>query len=146
MWILLGIAIPLSGVLSIYVGLILIPGWGKLMGVLVLMFFLLFVQTALGFGTVGIDEEALEARCLLGRYRIRWDEIEQMWRDGSELNLTLEGHGKRVAVAGYSLWKSPDKQAMVEIMTRNLKERGIEPRVSTLKTLLISNRAAKVTS
>lgn len=143
-WIVVAIAIPFMAVLAV-AGLMLPHGWGKLLGVGVFLFFVLSVMAAVGFGTVWIDESALEARCILGRYRIRWDEVQRLWRDGSELNLLLEGHGKRVAIPGYSLWRSPDKAAMIEIMTRNLREHGIEPQLCGMKTLLLSNRAAKVT-
>lgn len=143
MWVVVAIAIPLGAVLAVAC-LILPHGWGKLLGVGVLFFFILSVMAAVGFGTVWIDETALEARCILGRYRIRWDEVQRLWHDGSELNLLLEGHGKRVAVPGYSLWKSPDKAEMVDVMTRKLKEYGVESKRSGLKTLLLSNRAAKV--
>lgn len=132
--------IGISGVMCI----ISIPGWGKLLGVGVLVFFVLAIFMLIGFGTIDLSEEALEARCILGRYRIEWDEIERLWRDNSGLNWVVEGHGKRVAIPGPSLWRSPHKEAMIGIMKRNFVERDIKPQLSEFRTFLLSNGAAKV--
>jgi len=142
-WAVVAVAIPLSGVLSAF-GLVEGIGWQKLLGLFVFFLFIGSIAMAVGFGTVWLNESTLEARCLLGRYRIEWDEIERLWRDNSGLNWVVEGHGKRVAIPGPSLWKSPHKEAMIRIMKRNFVERDIKPQISEYKTFLLSNRAAKI--
>lgn len=128
----------------IVVCLVGLKGENKLIGIGFLPFFALGAMSILGFRDVYIDNERLVSKSFLGSYCIRWDEIEHVWFDGSKLNFLVEGHGKRISIPGPVIWAGPDKDEMVVIMRKKFDEISVEPKLNSIRTLLFSNKSAKI--
>lgn len=123
---------------------VLLKGGNKLIGFCFFPFFLIGAVNIFCFGSVSVNNHKLVSRCWLGSYGINWDEIEHVWFDGAKLNILAEGNGKRVAIPGPAILSGQDKKEMVALVRLKLAERGIKPRLSSIKTILLSNKAAKI--
>ncbi len=107
---------------SIFILLAIVQGSVKSIIVFILFGFLAFLGWANALSTIQITEKSVTVTVFHGRYRINWDEVQKIIRQGSLI--ALIGNDKRVVLALQLMDKNKNK--VFEYFSQQIEERKIE--------------------
>lgn len=77
------------------------------------------------YGRTEMSEEVIMHKSLYGRFRIKWDEVQEINTDRMGNTILFKGKGKQLAIPGTSFWSGKDKKRMMELYSRQVKMREI---------------------
>lgn len=80
--------------------------------------------------SVEADMDSIGKKTWLGRYKIRWDEIERMEHTRGLTNFVFYAEHKRLVVPGPATWSGGNGEELVEYLQAQIAERQIEVKVT----------------
>jgi hypothetical protein len=94
-------------------------------------------------GPVEMDSQVIRYSTPVGRYQIKWDEVQNIETDMQGGNLVFNGADKRVAVPGPGYWSGADKENMVKLLFAQMEQRQIQM-ATTQKAVSKWSKNAKI--
>lgn len=82
--------------------------------------------------SIEADMDSIRKKTWLGRYKIRWDEIERIEHTRGWTNFVFYGENKRLVIPGFMTWSGGDQEEMIEYLQAQITERSIETKVTFL--------------
>lgn len=111
------------------------------------LFFLLFVALGvyiiLNSGSTQMDSQSIKYYLPLGKYQIKWDEVQYIEIDKQGGNMVAVGKNKRLAMNGPTSWSGKDKMEMRKLIGAQIEKYGIQVR-QTEKAMFRSSRNTRV--
>ena len=101
-----------------------LAGGGKL-SPFFLLFALLGLLCLLWYGSVEADEYVITYILPLGRFEIRWDEVESVEVDGQGHAMVFVGEQKRLPIMGPAYWGRGNKEELAMLITDQMEKRHI---------------------
>ncbi|MBW2037948.1 MAG: hypothetical protein JRI41_10850 [Deltaproteobacteria bacterium] len=134
------------GGIVFFLSLAVLFSWGTGIGFYSFFFLgmsMLGVALLLLDGSVEMDSHAVTYATPLGRYKMRWEEIQRIEYDLYQSWLVFYGGHKRLALWGPGYWLGEDRARMYEFLIAQIQQRDIEMRYNEWAVFKLSSRSAR---
>jgi hypothetical protein len=98
----------------------------KVPALLFMMFTLLGAYLILCGGTVKMDTESIVWITSLGKYGIKWSEVQSIETDPLHYALVFNGEDKKLEIPAPGFWKGADREAMLNLLNLMTDQKGME--------------------